>query len=117
MCVLKVKVISLPYIFQVMYVLCCTRPRYQVSVYRTIGPLVLVFICEIKGADQLRGNRTADQRLCFRYICNTIPLLTKTEMSSILPSSVAVKSVLFWTWTETPKTIFLMTRLNYIHVC
>ena len=38
--VLKVKVISLPYIFQVLYVLCCTRPRYQVSVYWTIGPLV-----------------------------------------------------------------------------
>ena len=27
--------------FQVLYVLCFTRPRYQVSVYRTIGPLVL----------------------------------------------------------------------------
>ena len=26
--------------FQVLYVLCFTRPRYQVSVYRTIGPLV-----------------------------------------------------------------------------
>ena len=39
--VLKVKVIFLPYIFQVLYVLCFTRPRYQVSVYRTIGPLVL----------------------------------------------------------------------------
>ena len=38
---MKVKVISLPYIFQVLYVLCFTRPRYQVSVYRTIGPLVL----------------------------------------------------------------------------
>ena len=38
--VLKVKVISLPYIFQVLYVLCFTRPRYHVSVYRTIGPLV-----------------------------------------------------------------------------
>ena len=37
---MKVKAISLPYIFQVMYVLCFTRPRYQVSVYRTIGPLV-----------------------------------------------------------------------------
>ena len=24
-------------------VLCFTRPRYQVSVYRTIGPLVIVF--------------------------------------------------------------------------
>ena len=29
--------------FQVLYVLCFTRPRYQVSVYRTIGPLVLIF--------------------------------------------------------------------------
>ena len=37
---MKVKVISLPYIFQVLFVLCFTRPRYQVSVYRTIGPLV-----------------------------------------------------------------------------
>ena len=37
---MKVKVISLPYIFQVLYILCFTRPRYQVSVYRTIGPLV-----------------------------------------------------------------------------
>ena len=27
-------------IFQVLYVLCFARPRYQVSVYRTIGPLV-----------------------------------------------------------------------------
>ena len=28
--------------FQVLYVLCFTRPRYQVSVYRTIGPLVFL---------------------------------------------------------------------------
>ena len=26
--------------FQVLFVLCFTRPRYQVSVYRTIDPLV-----------------------------------------------------------------------------
>ena len=44
MWVLKVKAISLPYIFQVLYVLCFTRPRYQVSVYRTIGPLVIILI-------------------------------------------------------------------------
>ena len=37
---MKVKVISLPYIFQVLFVLCFTRSRYQVSVYRTNGPLV-----------------------------------------------------------------------------
>ena len=33
------------------------------------------FICENKGADQLRGNREADQRLCFRYMDTAIPLL------------------------------------------
>ena len=38
---MKVKVISLPYIFQVLYVLYFTRSRYQVSVYRTNGPLVV----------------------------------------------------------------------------
>ena len=32
-------------------------------------------ICENKDADQLRGNREADQRLCFRYTDSTISLL------------------------------------------
>ena len=35
------------------------------------------FICENKDADQLRGNGEADQRLCFRYMDSTIPLLPK----------------------------------------
>ena len=39
-------------------------------------------ICENKDADQLRGDREADQRLCFRYTDNTIPLLPKSEISS-----------------------------------
>ena len=30
-------------------------------------------ICENKGADQLHGNHSADQRLCFGYIYSTIP--------------------------------------------
>ena len=34
-----------------------------------------------KDADQLRGNRKADQRLCFRYSDSTIPLLLKSEIS------------------------------------
>ena len=36
---------------------------------------------ENKGADQLRGNREADQRLCFRYLDSTIPLLLKASSS------------------------------------
>ena len=37
-------------------------------------------ICENKDADQLRGNREADQRLCFRYTDSTIPLLSISEI-------------------------------------
>ena len=40
-------------------------------------------ICENKDADQLRGNRVADQRLCIRYIDGTIPLVPKYEISSL----------------------------------
>ena len=42
-----------------------------------------ICIGENKGADQLRGNREADQRLCFRYTDSTIPLLSKSEISSL----------------------------------
>ena len=37
-------------------------------------------LCENKGADQLRGNREADQRLCFRYADSTVALLVKFEI-------------------------------------
>ena len=40
-------------------------------------------ICENKDADQLRGYREADQRLCFRYSDSTIPLLPIYEISSL----------------------------------
>ena len=40
-------------------------------------------IFENKDADQLRGDREADQRLCFRYIDSTIPLLSKSEISNL----------------------------------
>ena len=36
-------------------------------------------ICENKDADQLRGNREADQRLRFRYTDSKIPLLSNNN--------------------------------------
>ena len=39
--------------------------------------------CENKDAHQLRGNREADQRLCFRHTDGTIPLLPIYEISSL----------------------------------
>ena len=79
------------------------EPRRQKPAFR---------ICENKDADQLRGNREADQRLCFRYIDSTIPLLSKYEILSLYLSSVAVQPGLCRTWSETPKTGFLTRRLK-----
>ena len=53
------------------------------SVYEPHREKTAFCICENKDADQLCGNRTADQRLCFRYTDNTIPLLSKSEILSI----------------------------------
>ena len=68
--------------------------------------------CENKDADQLRGNCEANPRLCFRYTDSTIPLLPKSEISSLESSSVVVQPGLCGTWSETPKTGFLVTRLK-----
>ena len=70
-------------------------------------------ICENNDADHLLGNREADLRLCFRYTDSAIPLLSKSEISSLKASSVAVQPRLCRTWSEIPKTSFLTTRLIY----
>ena len=59
-------------------------------------------ICENKDADQLRGNREADQHLSFRFIA----LLSKSEISSLWPFSVAVQPGLCQTRLETRMFVF-----------
>ena len=53
-----------------------------------------ICIWEIKGANQLRGNHEADQRLCFRYTDCTILLFSKSKIAILEPSSVTVQFVL-----------------------
>ena len=65
-----------------------------------------ICIGENKDADQLRGNREADQRLCFRYSDSTIPLLLKSEISSFQLFSVLVQVDLCQTWSETTLLVF-----------
>ena len=57
------------------------------------------------------GNREADQRLCVGYMDRTVARKPKSKMSSLQPSSVVVQPGLSRTWSETPKTGFLATRL------
>ena len=65
-----------------------------------------ICIGENKSADQLRGYREADQRLCFRYRDSTIPLLSKSKISSLQLSSVAVQPGLCRTCSETKSLVF-----------
>ena len=72
--VLKVKVISLPYIFQVLYVLCFTWARYQVIVYRTIGPLFLLLNLNVRKSTRIDsiGQKTLklSANVITVYICH-----------------------------------------------
>ena len=55
----------------------CSTSHYQDSVKAAFC------IYKNKDADQLPGDREADQRLCFRYMDSTIPLLPIYEISSL----------------------------------
>ena len=72
-----------------------------------------IYICENKDADQLRSNCKADQRLCFHYTYNTIPLLLKSKVSSLQPASVLVQCSLCWTWSE-PKLLVFSRTGSYV---
>ena len=75
----------------------------------------LFCICENKDADQLHGNREADRRLCFLYMDSAVSLVSKSEISSLSPLSVAIQPGLCRTWPESQKTGFLTTRLIYMY--
>ena len=64
-------------------------------------------ICENKDADQLRGNREADQRLCFRYIAiqNFTPLAIFCDCTARFVSDLVGNQ----------NVGFLMTRLLCNH--
>ena len=79
------------------------EPRHEKTVF-------CFCICENKDADQLRGNREADQRLCFPYTDSTIPYFLNTKFQA--------SSHLLWLYNPVcvrpgrKKTGFLTTRLN-----
>ena len=64
-----------------------------------------------KDADQLRGNREADQRLCFRYTESTIPLLPKSKDFKLLANFCNCTTRFVSDLVGNPKTGFLTTRL------
>ena len=75
----------------------------------------MFWICKNKDADQLRGNREADQRPCFCYIDSAIPLLSKSKISRLCPSSVAAQPGLCRTWSET-RTLVSHDAAHFVFV-
>ena len=75
-----------------------------------------ICIGENKDADQLRGNRKADQRLCFRYTVSTIIPLLNSKISSFSPACVIVQPDLCQTCSETTLLVFPRggSYINYI---
>ena len=65
-----------------------------------------ICIGENKGTDQLHSNCEADQRLCFHYTGSTIPLFSKSKISSHCPSSVTVEAGLCRTWSKPKSLVF-----------
>ena len=63
-------------------------------------------ICENKDADQLRGNREADQRLCFRHTDSTIPLLPIYEISKPLVIFCGCTTRFVWDLVGNPEDRF-----------
>ena len=79
---------------------------YNGSQVSIVALLATCCICENKDADQLRRFHVAEQRLCFRYTDTTIPLLSKSEISSFQRSSVDAQPGLCRTWSETLRPVF-----------
>ena len=95
----------------------CSDYCFDPQVYKSYKMSLCVrkpTICmgENKDADQLRGNREADQRLCFRYTDSTFPPLLIPKFSRFWVSSVTVQAGLCWTWSETQIVGFVMHRLK-----
>ena len=68
-------------------------------------------ICEQQRRRSACASAQSDQRLCVRCLDSIISVLSIYEISSLYPPSVAAQVGLRLTWSKTPKTCFLVTRL------
>ena len=64
-----------------------------------------------KGADHPAHLRSLISAFVVRYLDSIIPILAKSKISRLQLVSVVEQAGLSLTWSETPKTGFLVTRL------
>ena len=66
-----------------------------------------------EGADQPAHPRSLISTFVVHCLDSIIPLVSIPQISSLYPASVTVQASLSLPWSKTPKTGFLVTRLNY----
>ena len=71
-------------------------------------------ICEQQRRRSAYASAQSDHAFFIRCLDSIIPLVSKSEISSLYLASVAAQAGLSLTWSQTPKTGFLVTRLNNI---
>ena len=71
-------------------------------------------LCENKDADQLRGNREANQRLCFRYIDSTISLV---PIRNFKPLAILCGCTAWFVWglVGNPEDRFSHNQAHFNH--
>ena len=68
-------------------------------------------ICEQQRRRSACASAQSDQRFVVRYLDSILSLLATAEISRLWLASVAEQACLSLTWSQTPKTGFLVTRL------
>ena len=70
-------------------------------------------LCEQHRRRSACASMQSDQHLCCRSIDSIIPVVTMYKISRLWLVSVIVQTNLSLTWSQTPKTGFLMMKLIY----
>ena len=65
-----------------------------------------------KGADQPAHSRSLISAMVVRCLDSIMPPVSISEISSLFLASVVAQAALCLTWSLTPKTGFVVTRLN-----
>ena len=69
-------------------------------------------VCEHQRRSSAWASAQSDQRICFPCLDSIIHLVSISEISSLYVAYVAEQAGLSLTWSEIPKTGFLVTWLN-----
>ena len=89
----------------------CRFLNSQLLIWATSWENLFMTCANNKGADQSAHPRSLISTFVVRCLDSILPLVSISELSSLCLASLAAQAGLCPTWSQTPKTGFLVTRL------